>query len=171
MSRADNALIIDPPVRPERVQPASVELTLAEDILVEVPFHQKNEFGVWVVERVEWHEAKLPRAIKSSDFWLASTVEEVHIPTDLCAMVNGKSSIGRRGLSIHQTAGFGDPNFKGTVTLELANASQGPIMLEAGMPICQLVFFQMTSPALRPYGSDGLGSHYMGQVGPTPARV
>ncbi|MCX6512560.1 MAG: dCTP deaminase, partial [Actinobacteria bacterium] len=39
-----------------------------------------------------------------------------------------------------------------------------------GMKIGQISFLQMTTPADRPYGSNGLGSKYQGQRGPTPSR-
>jgi dCTP deaminase len=104
-------------------------------------------------------------------FLLASTVQEVWMPDDLVAQVNGKSSLGRLGMTVHITAGFIDPGFRGTVTLELKNLSHSVITLRPGMPICQLVFFQMTSPADRPYGSEGLGSHYQGQIGVTASRA
>ena len=38
------------------------------------------------------------------------------------------------------------------------------------MKIGQISFFEMTTPADRPYGSQGLGSKYRGQRGPTPSR-
>lgn len=171
LQRPEDPLVVDPGFDPRRLQPASLELTLAEDILVEVPHHVRNAHGVWVVESTEWKEEKLPRTIRFRDFWLASTQEEVRIPTDLVAQVNGKSSLGRKGLVVHQTAGFIDPGFKGTITLELSVTSSQPILLTPGMPICQLVFFQMTSPSERPYGSKGLGSHYQGQAGATASAA
>ncbi len=45
-----------------------------------------------------------------------------------------------------------------------------PITLYPGMKIGQISFFEMTTPADRPYGSSGLGSKYRGQRGPTPSR-
>lgn len=178
MSRVEDPLIIDPPFKPERLQPASLELTLAPDVLMETVVWRRDKYG-YRSKTIEWKPATLclpqcppdhHRLLHPGDFWLASTVETVGMPDDLAAMVNGKSSLGRRGLVIHQTAGFIDPGFKGTVTLELSNVSAKPIRLTTWMPICQLVFMQMDGPADRPYGSDGLGSHYMGQRGPTPSR-
>jgi dCTP deaminase len=40
-----------------------------------------------------------------------------------------------------------------------------------GMKIGQLCLFRLSSPAQRPYGSDGVGSRYQGQRGPTPSRA
>lgn len=102
---------------------------------------------------------------------LGHTEESVTIPAHLVAQLNGKSTLGRRGLAIHVTAGFIDPGFSGQITLELVNLSSEVIDLTSGMPIGQLVVMRLTSPAERPYGSAGLGSHYQGQTGATPAAV
>jgi dCTP deaminase len=39
------------------------------------------------------------------------------------------------------------------------------------MKIGQISFYQLTTPAEHPYGSDAAGSKYQGQRGPTPSRV
>ena len=52
--------------------------------------------------------------------------------------MEGKSSLGRLGLIVHATAGFVDPGWKGTLTLELNNLTRVPIKLYAGLPIAQL---------------------------------
>jgi hypothetical protein len=80
------------------------------------------------------------------------------------------SSLGRLGLIVHATAGFCDPGFQGTLTLELHNLTRVPILLRPGLPIAQLSFMTMDRPAERPYGSPGLGSHYQGQRAATESR-
>jgi deoxycytidine triphosphate deaminase len=77
------------------------------------------------------------------------------------------SSLGRLGLLIHSTAGYVDPGWKGTLTLELSNVANLPIALYPGMRIGQISFFRMSSPVERPYGSAELGSKYQGQSQPT----
>ncbi len=101
-------------------------------------------------------------------FCLASTVETIHLSSDLCAQVAGCSSIGRSGLQI-ECAGWVDPGFSGQITVELFNMLDVPIFLTPGQRICQIVFMEMTTPVDRPYGSPGVG-RYQGQVGATPAR-
>ncbi|QDO87373.1 dCTP deaminase [Ornithinimicrobium ciconiae] len=104
------------------------------------------------------------------EFVLGSTYEEVSLPDDVAARVEGKSSLGRLGLLTHATAGFVDPGFTGHVTLELSNVATLPIVLHPGMKIGQLCFFQLSSAAEHPYGSSAKGSHYQGQRGPTASR-
>jgi hypothetical protein len=80
------------------------------------------------------------------------------------------SSLGRLGLIVHATAGFCDPGWKGTLTLELNNLTRVPIKLYPGLPIAQLSFMTLDKPARRPYGSAELGSHYQGQRAATESR-
>ena len=77
------------------------------------------------------------------------------------------SLLGRLGLLIHSTAGYVDPGWKGTLTLELSNVANLPIALYYGMKIGQISFFAMSGPVERPYGSKELGSKYQGQSTPT----
>ncbi len=104
------------------------------------------------------------------EFALGSTLERLRLADDIVSRVEGKSSLGRLGLLIHSTAGFVDPGWDGHLTLELSNVNTIPITLYPGMRIGQLSFFQLSSPAERPYGSAELGSSYQGQSGPTPSR-
>jgi len=101
---------------------------------------------------------------------LGATVERIVLPDDIVARLEGKSSLGRLGLLIHSTAGYVDPGWDGTLTLELSNVANLPIVLTPGMPIGQISFNQMTTPVERPYGTPGLGSKYQGQVDPTPSK-
>jgi dCTP deaminase len=78
--------------------------------------------------------------------------------------------LGRLGLIVHATAGFCDPGWKGTLTLELNNLTRVPIKLYPGLPIAQLSFMALDRPAQRPYGSPELGSHYQGQQAATESR-
>jgi dCTP deaminase len=111
-----------------------------------------------------------PFILHPGEFVLGSTLERVRLADDLVARLEGKSSLGRLGLLIHSTAGFIDPGWDGHVTLELSNVANLPITIYHGMKIGQISFVQLTEPAEKPYGADGLGSKYQGQKGPTPSR-
>jgi dCTP deaminase len=104
------------------------------------------------------------------EFVLGSTFETVSLGDDVAARLEGKSSLGRLGLLTHSTAGFIDPGFSGHVTLELSNTATLPIKLFPGMKVGQLCFFELSSPAERPYGHGASGSRYQGQRGPTASR-
>ncbi len=69
-----------------------------------------------------------------------------HIP-----FLEGKSSIGRLGIYIHATAGKGDVGFCNTWTLEISCIQ--PVRVYAGMPIGQLIYFEMSGEVAVPYHS------------------
>ena len=60
-----------------------------------------------------------------------------------------------------------DLRMRGKNGLELARELEA---IYPGMKIGQLSFVQLSEPAERPYGSEGIGSKYQGQQGPTPSR-
>jgi len=109
-----------------------------------------------------------PFILHPGEFVLAVTLERVEVPADLVGRLDGKSSLGRLGLIVHSTAGFVDPGFKGRLTLELTNVANLPVTLYYGMPVSQISFSRLTTPADKPYGSAG--SKYQGQTGPEPSR-
>ena len=155
------------------VQPASVDLRLGDSFRV---FHNHRASAIDLRDppqhlteevRVTGDE---PFVIHPGEFALGRTVEWVELPDDIVARIEGKSSLGRLGLIVHATAGFCDPGWKGTLTLELANLTRVPIRLYHGLAIAQLSFMALDAPAERPYGHEELGSHYQGQVDATASR-
>ena len=115
-------------------------------------------------------DSEEPFILHPGEFVLASTYEQITLPDDVAARLEGKSSLGRLGLLTHSTAGFIDPGFSGHVTLELSNVATLPIKLWPGMKIGQLCLFRLSSPAEHPYGSARYGSRYQNQRGPTASR-
>jgi len=75
-----------------------------------------------------------------NQLYLGRTVErtETH---NLVPMIEGRSSIGRLGLFVHVTAGFGDVGFCGYWTLEMFAVQ--PVKIYPGVPICQIFFHQI----------------------------
>ena len=67
-----------------------------------------------------------------------------HVP-----FLEGKSSVGRLGIDIHATAGKGDVGFCNHWTLEISVTQ--PVRVYAGMPIGQLIYFEVKGEIERPY--------------------
>ena len=163
---------IDPWDR-ELVQPASVDLRLGDSFRV---FHNHRTTAIdlrqpptnLTEEVIAGDEEGF--VIHPGEFCLGRTLEWVELPDDIVARIEGKSSLGRLGLIVHATAGFCDPGWRGTLTLELNNLTRVPIKLYPGLLIAQLSFMTLDRAAERPYGSSELGSHYQGQVAATESR-
>ena len=162
--------IVVRPFDPNDVQPASVDLHLDRKFRVfrnnRYPYIDLRQPQPDLTELLEIRDDE-PFILHPGEFVLGQTLEWVEIPDDLLAHLDGKSSLGRVGLLIHSTAGYVDPGWKGTLTLELSNVANLPIALYFGMKIGQISFVRMTSPVDRPYGSPDLGSKYQGQSEPT----
>lgn len=106
--------------------------------------------------------------------YLGATIEytEAH---GLVPWIDGKSSVGRLGLSVHVTAGRGDVGFCGHWTLELT--VEEPLLVYAGSPVGQLTWMTVehgTTNERATYGAT-LGSKYQqegpGGVDPVSSRM
>jgi dCTP deaminase len=129
------------------------------------PFIDVRRPSADLTEVVEIAEDE-PFILHPGEFVLGSTLERVAVPEDLVARLEGKSSLGRLGLLIHSTAGYVDPGWDGTITLELSNVARLPIAIYLGMRIGQLSFLRLTTPVDAPYRGK-----YQGQRGPTASRA
>ena len=144
------------------IGPSSVDLTLADSFSWPNPQKKQIVLG----EAVEHEQIQTSSfVLEPNHFILASTAESIKVPVNMAAYVEGRSSIGRLGLQI-QNAGFIDAGFHGQITLELENQSAFPIVLQAGVRVCQIVFVQMSAEAEKPYSGK-----YNGQIGATPSRL
>jgi dCTP deaminase len=165
-------LVIDP-FEPKHVQPATIDLTLDRRFKIMVnrgiPIDPYNLMAESLYE-----EVRVPNggffALEPGMFVLGSTVERFEFPADLAGRLEGKSSLARLGLVVHSTAGFFDPGFKGTCTLEFSSSAPSPILLWPGMKIAHMSFHLMDGSARKVYGEPGLGSKYMDQEGAVESR-
>jgi len=101
-------------------------------------------------------------------FLLAETMEVIGLPDNIVASIEGKSSIARLGVELHQTGGWIDAGFRGSITLEMCNVNTRPVRVYAGMPIGQPVFYT-TERAAQPYNLKA-GAKYMDQRQATLSR-
>jgi len=111
-----------------------------------------------------------PFIVQPNEFVLGVTEEKFRLPDDIVARVEGRSSLGRLGIIIHSTAGFVDPGFEGTITLEITNINRMPVALYPGMRVGQLAFETMTSAADVPYHRKS-HSKYQNQELPEESRI
>ncbi|MEX0586378.1 MAG: dCTP deaminase [Pirellulales bacterium] len=145
-NRLGRDIVIDP-FEPARLNPNSYNLTLHGELMVyeEVVLDMRKANRV---RRIEIPPAGL--VLGPSQLYLGRTAErtETH---NLVPMIEGRSSVGRLGLFVHVTAGFGDVGFCGYWTLEIFAVQ--PIRIYAGTPICQIFYHEVTGDVIE-YESD-----------------
>lgn len=142
-----------------RVSQASVDLRLGEYVLVQ---KCDGKFSSMYLDDES--------AIRSGDFWLGFTQEVVHVPNNIVAIFNGRSSGGRLGLCVHATAGYIDPGFVGQITAELSVVGKHPINLSPGMRFAQISFQYTKSPCSIPYNEYGRYNDSGPQLGPVTSK-
>lgn len=139
-------IVIDP-FDEARLNPNSYNLTLHNELMiyeeVELDMRKPNR-----VRRLEIPADGL--VIQPSQLYLGRTVERTET-RNLVPMIEGRSSIGRLGLFVHVTAGFGDVGFRGYWTLEMFAVQ--PVRIYPGVAICQIIYHDIRGRFIE-YHSD-----------------
>ena len=94
-------------------------------------------------------------------FIIAPTLEELELPDDFLARLEGRSSLARLGIVVHLSSGRFDPGWKGRPVLELKNNGFLPVIIYGGDPVCAFSFERLMTPVERPYTTRG---RYAGDV-------
>ncbi|PKB70419.1 MAG: dCTP deaminase [SAR202 cluster bacterium Io17-Chloro-G6] len=166
-------MIIDPQVEFNQVAPSSVDLRLGNhftklspintpgvithiDVANADPEQIASLYGIF--STISDHEAF---TLEPHDFVLAFTKERVTLPNYLGARIEGKSSLARFGISIHQTAPTVHATFGGVLRLEISNGGPYTCLLRPGQNICQLIIERLGTPS-----QSSLISNFQGQTPP-----
>ena len=139
-------IIIDP-FDERQLNPNSYNLRLHNELLVYeeivLDMRRPNRFRRYVIP-----EDGL--VLNPNQLYLGRTVERTET-FNYVPMLEGRSSIGRLGLFVHITAGFGDVGFRGFWTLEMFAVQ--PVRVYPGVPICQ-IFYHAVKGDVSEYRSD-----------------
>ena len=150
------------------VQPASYDVHLGRGTIKPTTDSGTTRYFPRRIKELEYFE--VPWQLDGSlllppkSFMLGQLQEHITLPADLAAKLEGKSTIGRAGITVHVTAGWVDPGWDGVLTLELCNLSENWLILDEDQKIAQISFYMMAAPAKRPYGHRDLNSHYQGDT-------
>ena len=144
--RLGNDIVIEP-FDEVQLNPNSYNLTLHDELLT------YEEVVLDMAQPNRTRRVKIPKdglVLTPQKLYLGRTVErtETH---NFVPMIEGRSSIGRLGLFVHVTAGFGDVGFCGYWTLEMFAVQ--PVKIYPGVSICQIFFHQIAGD-ITEYASD-----------------
>ena len=145
-SQLGSNIVIDP-FDESNLNPNSYNLTLHDELMtyeeVVLDMQRPNR-----VRRIAIPPEGL--VLHANQLYLGRTVErtETH---NLVPMIEGRSSVGRLGLFVHVTAGFGDVGFCGYWTLEMFAVQ--PVRIYPGVAICQ-IFYHEIRGEFDEYSSD-----------------
>ncbi|GES90483.1 dCTP deaminase [Rhizophagus clarus] len=129
---------------------ASVDLTLGDEFRYFVhhngPVPISDEAGAKDYQkfsRIMKCDDGHPYYLGPGQMCLGITKEKVKLPSNLCALVEGRSRFARLGLSVHITASFINPGSDNQTVLEIFNASSLTLALYPGTKVCQMIFMTM----------------------------
>jgi dCTP deaminase len=126
-------IVIDP-FDESKLNPNSYNLSLHDELLV------YEEVVLDMKKSNRSRRLRIPPeglVLAPNRLYLGRTVERTET-RNLVPMIEGRSSIGRLGLFVHVTAGFGDVGFCGYWTLEMFAVQ--PVRIYAGVAICQIFY-------------------------------
>lgn len=153
----DTGNIAISPFNPSRMNPNSYNLTLHPDLfLVEPQLYARKDgtlfSGLDMKKETTLSKITIPEdgfILRKGRLYLGRT-NEYTITQNLVPMIEGRSSVGRLGVFIHVTAGFGDDGFKGFWTLEIMTVED--ILIYPDVEICQ-IFYHTVEGERKPYNS------------------
>jgi dCTP deaminase len=130
--------ILIEPFDEAQLNPNSYNLTLHHELMVyeEVVLDMAKANRV---RRIDIPDEGL--VLKPNQLYLARTAERT-VTHNLVPQIEGRSSVGRLGLFVHVTAGFGDVGFSGYWTLEMFAVHQ--VRIYPRVPICQIFYHELT---------------------------
>ena len=147
------------PFNPENINPNSYNLTLSPILKVYddkvLDAHKKNK-----TNRIIIPASGL--ILQPGELYIGAT-NEITLTDKYIPVISGRSTIGRLGISVHVTAGFGDVGFRGTWTLEITAVKK--VRIYPNDEICQIYWFTPAGDTNVKY--DG---RYQGQIEPIEAR-
>lgn len=143
--RLGKEIVIDP-FEPSQLNPNSYNLRLSKDLVV------YTNFPLDMKSANPTQNLTIPEegmVLQPGNLYLGRTLEytETH---GFVPMLEGRSSIGRLGMLVHVTAGFGDVGFRGYWTLEISVIH--PLRIYPGVQICQ-IFYHSVEGEITEYSS------------------
>jgi dCTP deaminase len=140
----DEGRLVISPFERGQVGVASIDLTLAEEIrLIEA-----DDAPIEIREETDYRDhtrvgsLSEPYRLEPGVTIHGITQEIIALPPDLCGFLEGRSRYARLGLMIHVTSAFVQPGVKNRQVLEMSNVSSQPLLIHAGVRVCQLVLMR-----------------------------
>jgi dCTP deaminase len=144
------------PFDPEAVNPASYDISLGNQVLLP---QQMLDVSI----------QREPYLLMPGETCLVVSNETIKTPNDIAITVRLKRSLGRQ-IIVAPMGLFVDPGYVGQLTFALVHMGTEPYELRLGRRVAQLIFNQLTAPAVIPYGDERRISHYQNSQGVIPNK-
>lgn len=153
----------------EHLRPVGLRVHLGHELLIPVPGQIVDLADPAQLQYERLDLSHEPYILEPGSFVLGSTIEEIQTAPDIISILEGRSTIARLGISIHNTASILDGAQVDWLTpvLEIANLGNFQVVLRPGTPIGMVCFQSMT----RPSSEKRHHCQYAQQRGTTPPNL
>ena len=147
----EGKIIIQPEFDKKNIRPVGLRIHLAKDILIPEP-NQTVEINN--PTQPKYKEVDLTKEefyLEPNEFILGATYEAIQTPPDVLAILDGRSTVARLGITTHVTAMIADGTFEmpHVVVLEIKNVGNFRIRLKFKDPIAMIVFAELKEPVVQ----------------------
>jgi dCTP deaminase len=144
----EGLLIIKPEFDKKNIRPVGIRIHLAKDILIPEPNQTVEITGAQKLRYKEIDLTKQDFYLEPGDFILGATYEAIKTPASVLAILDGRSTVARLGITTHVTASIADGTFEvpHSVVLEIKNVGNFRIRLKFKDPIAMMVFAELKDP-------------------------
>ena len=166
----EGKIIIKPGFDKKNLRPLGIRIHLAKEILVAEPGQVTEISGT--TNDLKYKEIDLTKEeffLEPNQFVLGATEEAIQTPPDVVAMLDGRSTVARLGITTHITASIADGTFEQphVVVLEIKNVGGFRVRLKYKDPIAMMVFAELKDPVTQKIQSQ----YGAGQSKVTPPNV
>jgi dCTP deaminase len=163
----EGKITIGPDFDKKNIRPVGIRIHLAKDILVPEPGQTVDITGGQELKYREVDLVKEEFILEPGGFVLGATYETIKTQTDILALLDGRSTIARLGLTSHITASVLDGTFDGQViVLEIKNMGNFNIRLKYRDPIAMVIFAELKEPV-----TQKIQGQYSGQNKVSPPNL
>ena len=142
---AEGKIIVKPSIRKKDIRPIGLRIHLARHILIPAP---GQTVDLRVPQKLKYKEIDLTKKafyLEPNDFILGATYEAVQTPRNVIAILDGRSTIARLGITTHITASIADGTLESphVVVLEIKNVGNFRVRLRYKDPVALMVFAEL----------------------------
>lgn len=142
----EGGMVIKPEFDKKDIRPLGIRIHLAKDILVP---EEGQTVDLTTPINLKYKEIDLEKEefyLEPNQFILGATYEAIQTPKDVLAILDGRSTVARLGLTTHITAAIADGTFEvpHVVVMEIKNVGNFRVRLKYKDPIAMMVFAKLT---------------------------
>ena len=141
----EGKIIIKPDFDKKNIRPVGLRIHLAKDILIPEPNQTVEISGTQSPKYKEIDLTKEDFYLEPDQFILGATYEAIQTPPNILAILDGRSTVARLGITTHITASIADGTFEmpHVVVLEIKNVGNFRVRLKFKDPIAMMVFAEL----------------------------